>query len=82
MHDFLTLMLPMALALTKTKNHHLFDPLVRKYSFYISIESFQWLETIGQKGQRFLFFLFSSMLEQMVTFLGLKIHTFPEDVFF
>ena len=31
MFDFLTLkMLPLALALIKTKNHHLFDPLVRK----------------------------------------------------
>ena len=38
MCDFLTLkMLPLALALIKTKNRHLFDPLVRKCSFYMRI---------------------------------------------
>ena len=38
MCDFLTLkMLPLALALIKTKNCHLFDPLVRKCSFYMRI---------------------------------------------
>ena len=38
MFDFLTLkMLPLALALIKTKNRHLFDPLVRKCSFYMRI---------------------------------------------
>ena len=37
--------LPLALALIKTKNRHLFDPLVRKCSFYIRIQRFQWLET-------------------------------------
>ena len=36
--DFLTLkMLPLALALIKTKNRHLFYPLVRKCSFYMRI---------------------------------------------
>ena len=34
MCDFLTLkMLPLALALIKTKNHHLFDPLVKNWPF-------------------------------------------------
>ena len=34
MFDFLTLkMLPLALALIKTKNHHLFDPLVKNVLF-------------------------------------------------
>ena len=38
MCDFLTLkMLPLALVLIKTKNRHLFDPLVRKCSFYMRI---------------------------------------------
>ena len=38
MCDFLTLkMLSLALALIKTKNSHLFDPLVRKCSFYMRI---------------------------------------------
>ena len=38
MCDFLTLkMLPLTLALIKTKNRHLFDPLVRKCSFYMRI---------------------------------------------
>ena len=36
--DFLTLkMLALALALIKTKNRHLFDPLVRKCSFYMRV---------------------------------------------
>ena len=38
-------MLPLALVLIKTKNRHLFDPLVKKCSFDFRIKSFQWLHT-------------------------------------
>ena len=38
MFDFLTLkMLPLALALIKTKNRHLFDPLVKNCPFSMEI---------------------------------------------
>ena len=41
MCDFLTLkMLPMALALIKTKNRHLFDPLVKNCPFSMENEHF------------------------------------------
>ena len=60
--DFLTLkLLPLALALTKTNNCHLFDPLVRKCPFYIQL---------GDKCNAF-------FLEPMVSFLGLKNHASP-----
>ena len=42
MCNFLSLkMLQLALALIKTKNRHLLDPLVRKCEFYMGIYSWQ-----------------------------------------
>ena len=85
MCDFLTLkMLPLALALIKTKNCHLFDPLEKNCPFSIKISlaiknskfscemSIFW--PMGQKDGDFLFW---STPEPMVTFLGLKNHTSP-----
>ena len=55
MCDFLTLkMLPLALALIKTNNRHLFYPLVRKCSFYMRIYRFWRLERIFHWNGQFL----------------------------
>ena len=78
MSDFLTLkMLPLAVTLIKIKN--LFAPLVMvKLSLAIENSKFACKMSIfwpmGQKGGDFLFW---SMPEPMVTFLGLKNHSSP-----
>ena len=81
MCDFLTLkMLPLALALIKTKNRHLFDPLVKNWPFSME-NSLQASKTLNshvkwafsdQWVKKRYNFLFWSTQEPMVTFLGLK----------
>ena len=78
-------MLPLALALIKTKNRHLLDPLhwSENAHFTLDLRVFNgWRQFSIKKGKKDGDFLFQLMPEPMVIFLELKNHTFPEDAFF